>query len=74
MTGPVTGNSRFMHVRVIVDVVVDVSHLEFIEALSASSNSHAADVVSSEIVSNLESVPYVESVVTTESQSRGGSR
>lgn len=58
---------RIIEVRLIVIVLVDVTEASFIEALAASGSnpSSVADVVSSEVVSNLESVSYVESVIVS---------
>ncbi len=55
---------RLVEVRLIVIVRVDVTEPSLTEALAASSRqpSSLAEVVSSEVVSNLESVSYVESV------------
>lgn len=58
---------RIIEVRMIVIVLVDVTERSFIEALTASGSnpSSVAEVVSSEVVSNLESVSYVESVIVS---------
>jgi hypothetical protein len=56
---------RIEQVRLIVVVLVDLTHPEFIETLAASGGKPVAEVVSSEVVSNLESVSYVESVFTS---------
>ena len=58
---------RIIEIRLIVIVLVDVTEPSFIEALAASGSnpSSVAEVVSSEVVSNLESVSYVESVVVS---------
>ena len=58
---------RIIEVRLIVIVLVDVTEPSFIEALAASGRnpSSVAEVVSSEVVSNLESVSYVESVIVS---------
>lgn len=58
---------RIVEVRMIVIVLVDVTEPSFSEALAASGSnpSAVADVVSSEVVSNLESVSYVESVIVS---------
>ena len=58
---------RVVEVRMIVIVGVDVTAPSFVETLVASSKnpSSVADVVSSEVVSNLESVSYVESVIVS---------
>ena len=59
---------RTIEVRMIVIVLVDVTEPSFIEALAASGSnpSSVAQVVSSEVVSNLESVAYVESVIVSQ--------
>jgi hypothetical protein len=51
----------------IVIVLVDVTDPSLADALAASDNtpSSLADVVSSEVLSNLESVSYVESVIVS---------
>jgi hypothetical protein len=58
---------RIVEVRLIVIVLVDVTEPSFTEALAASGNnpSSVATVVSSEVVSNLESVSYIESVIVS---------
>ena len=58
---------RIVEVRLIVIVRVDVTEPSLTEALAASSRqpSSLAEVVSSELVSNLESVSYVESVIVS---------
>ena len=58
---------RIVEVRMIVIVLVDVTAPSFTEALAASGNipSSVATVVSSEVVSNLESVSYIESVIVS---------
>jgi hypothetical protein len=53
---------RVVEVRLIVIVHVDVTNEEFVEALATSRGKPAVDVVGAEVVSNLESVSYVESV------------
>ena len=58
-------DKRIVEVRLIVIVLIDITNPEFVENLAASRCEHVADVVSSEIVSNLESVSYVESVVAS---------
>lgn len=56
---------RLVEVRLIVIVRVDVTEPGLTEALAASGSqpSSLVEVVSSEVVSNLESVSYVESVI-----------
>ena len=58
---------RIVEVRLIVIVLVDLTEPSLTEALIASGSqpSSLADIVSSEVVSNLESVPYVESVIVS---------
>jgi hypothetical protein len=58
---------RIVEVRMIVIVLVDVTDPSLADALAASDNtpSSLADVVSSEVLSNLESVSYVESVIVS---------
>lgn len=58
---------RIIEVRLIVIVRVDLTEPSLTEALAASSRqpSSLAEVVSSEVVSNLESVSYVESVIVS---------
>ena len=58
---------RIVEVRMIVIVFVDVTDPSLADALAASDNnpSSLADVVSSEVLSNLESVSYVESVIVS---------
>lgn len=59
---------RIIEVRMIVIVLVDVTEPSLIEALAASGSnpSSVAEVVSSEVVSNLESVSYVETVIVSQ--------
>lgn len=58
---------RIVEVRMIVIVLVDITEPSLTEALAASGgkSSSLAAVVSSEVVSNLESVSYVESVIVS---------
>lgn len=58
---------RIVEVRLIVIVLVDVTEPGLTEALAASGSnpSSLAELVSSEVVSNLESVSYVESVIVS---------
>lgn len=62
-----TDRKRIVEVRLIVIVLVDLTEPSLTEALAASGGqpSSLAAVVSSEIVSNLESVSYVESVIVS---------
>jgi hypothetical protein len=59
---------RIFEIRLIVIVLVDVTEPSLTEALAASGRqpSSLADLVSSEVVSNLESVSYVESVIVSQ--------
>lgn len=59
---------RFCEIRLIVIVLVDVTEPGLTEALAASGRqpSSLADIVSSEVISNLESVSYVESVIVSQ--------
>lgn len=58
---------RIVEVRLIAIVLVDLAEPSLAEALGAlARHSSIADAVSSEIVSNLESVPYVESVIVSQ--------
>ncbi len=58
---------RIVEVRLIVIVLVDITEPSLTEALAASGGKSPslAAVVSSEVVSNLESVSYVESVIVS---------
>ena len=58
---------RIVEMRLIVIVLIDLSEPTLTEALAASGSqpSSLAGIVSSEIVSNLESVSYVESVIVS---------
>ena len=59
---------RCVEVRLIVIVVVDVTAPSLIETLAASGKnpSSVAEVVASEVVSNLESVSYVEAAIVSQ--------
>lgn len=61
-------SNRIVEVRIIVIVLVNVAEPGFAEALTTSGKnpSSVAEVVSSEVVSNLESVSYVESVIVSQ--------
>lgn len=59
-------SKRIIEVRLIVLVSVDVTHPEFIEAIAASGGESVSGIVAAEVVSNLESVSYVEAVTTSE--------
>ena len=63
-----TDRQRIVEIRLIVIVLIDVTEPTFTEALRVSgrSSSLLSEVVSSEIVSNLESLAYVESVIVTQ--------
>jgi hypothetical protein len=58
---------RIVEIRLIVIVTVDLTNSSLTEVLAASGggSSSLADVVSSEIVSNLESVSYVDAVIVS---------
>ncbi len=58
---------RVVEVRMIVIVLVDLTESGLSDALAASGRqpSSLADIVSSEVVSNLESVSYIESVIVS---------
>ena len=58
-------DKRLVEVRLLVLVSVNVNSDEFIEHIRRHQNASVADVVSSEVVSNLESVPYVEVAIAT---------
>jgi len=59
---------RVVEVRMFVIVLVDVTEPGFTEARTAVGNpfSSVAEVLASEVVSNLESVSYVESVIVSQ--------
>ena len=59
---------RIVEVRLIVIVLVDLTEPGLTDALAALGRqpSSLADVVSSEVVSNLESVSYIESVIVSQ--------
>ncbi len=56
---------RTVEVRMLVIVFVDLANAEFIDALKAQGRqpSAVADVVAQEVVSNLESVSYVDAAI-----------
>jgi hypothetical protein len=58
---------RYVEVRLIVIAVVDLTEPSLTEALAASEThpSSLVSVVSSEVVSNLESVSYIDSVIVS---------
>ncbi len=60
-------HKRIVEVRLIVIVLVDVADPSLTDALAASGRqpSSLAEVIASEVVSNLESVSYVESVIVS---------
>jgi hypothetical protein len=61
-----TAGDRIVEVRMILIVLVDITDPEFIETLAqAKSPSSVHHVVASEVVSNLESVAYVDSVIAS---------
>lgn len=57
---------RLIEVRLLVFVVVDASHEEFVDVVRLNRSTSVAELVSSEVVSNLESVPFVETVIATQ--------
>jgi hypothetical protein len=59
---------RLVEIRLMVLVMVNVSDPTFTDALIALgvNPSSVADVVSSEVVSNLESVSYIETVIVSQ--------
>jgi len=57
-------SKRVVEVRLIVIVHLDVTNDEFVQALAAEGKS-VAQVVASEVVSNLESVSYVLSAIAS---------
>jgi hypothetical protein len=58
---------RIAEIRMLVIVLIDVASEEFGEAVKAMAKnpSAVAEVVASEVVSNLESVPYIESAIVS---------
>jgi hypothetical protein len=56
---------RTVEFRFIVIVAVDLTDLELIETI-AESGKRVADIVTTEILSNLESISYVAAVVASE--------
>jgi len=57
---------RIVEVRLIVAVIANRMHPELVEELAAAGNrSSVAEVVAAEVVSNLESIGYVEAVVVS---------
>ena len=61
-----SNDKRIVEVRLIVIVLIDITNHEFTDTLAASGTKHIREVISSEIVSNLESVAYVESVIVSQ--------
>lgn len=57
---------RIVEVRLIVLAFVDITDATLTEAVAASGGETVAGIVSAEVTSNLESVPYVESVTTSQ--------
>ena len=51
-----------VEIRLVVLVTVNVKHPDFLAALRAEVAASAATVVAAEVSSNLESVPYVDTV------------
>ena len=62
-----SGQKRIVEIRLIVIVLVDITEPSLTEALTAASTKppSVAQVVASEVSSNLESVPYVKTVVVS---------
>jgi hypothetical protein len=60
-----TDRPRTVEVRLIVIVDVDVTHDELVHAVKDADGKRVSDLVSSEIVSNLKSVPYVQSAIAS---------
>jgi hypothetical protein len=61
-----SAHKRTIEVRMIVIVLVDLTEAGLTDALAAGRQpSSLADIVSSEVVSNLESVSYIESVIVS---------
>jgi hypothetical protein len=60
-------HKRIVEVRLVVIVLVDLSDPDLTEVLAARGGHpvSVADAVSSEVVSNLESVSYVESAIAS---------
>lgn len=58
---------RFVEVRLLVIVTVDINSDDLSDALKRENRqpSSLAEVVGNEVVSNLESVPYVEVAITS---------
>ena len=61
-----SNDKRIVEVRLIVIVLIDITNHEFTDTLAASGSTHIREVIASEIVSNLESVAYVESVIVSQ--------
>ena len=59
--------SRFVEVRLLVIVTIDINSDDLSDALKRENRqpSSLAEVVGNEVVSNLESVPYVEVAITS---------
>ena len=59
--------SRFVEVRLLVIVTVDINSDDLSDTLKRENRqpSSLAEVVGNEVVSNLESVPYVEVAITS---------
>jgi hypothetical protein len=62
-----TQEKRIVEIRLIVIVCVNVRNAELLDRIgSAIRPSSVRDIVSSEVTSNLESVPYVEAVIVSQ--------
>jgi hypothetical protein len=55
-----------VEIRLLVLVSVDITHPEILEILRRQHQPSVAAVVSSEVVSNLESVPYIDVAIATQ--------
>lgn len=55
--------ARLVEVRLLVIVTVDLTSEELSDALKHHQHPSVAEVVGAEVVSNLESVPYIEVAV-----------
>ena len=60
-------NKRWVEVRMIVTMSIDVTHAALDEVLKTRvvNPSSLAQVVASEVVSNLESLPFIELAIVT---------
>ena len=57
---------RFTEVRLLLVVTVEINHEQFVDLVRNSRHDSVARVVSAEVVSNLESMPYVGAVVAVQ--------